>query len=142
MGLESAVYKYVLRSNASEPARRALLDLGAEPIDRDRLVLRGPQHWVDVEFQDATISLRIAFSNPPEAFDVLRNVVDTFINVAPGELHEFGTERRLQTTTDVEWKPIVQAFRRRRAEFQANYGEFIAHISADEVFQALRRRSA
>jgi hypothetical protein len=141
MGLESAVYKYVPGSGSSEAGREALINLGAEPMDRDRLVLRGPEHWVDVQLQDPVISLRIAFSNPPGAFSVLREAVDALIAADPGELREFGTDRLLRARTESEWEPIVQSFRRRHAEFQATYGEFIAPMSADDVFKELRGRN-
>jgi hypothetical protein len=142
MGIESAVYWFTPGSGGSTRSRETLAALGADVVDEAHLILRGPQHWIDVQVDvpPPTIALRIAFSNPIEVLDALRRTLGALEDADPGEVVDVATRERYRSVDDSTWASIVDSFEVWRREFQGHFGDFTAAISADNVFDHIHRQ--
>ena len=144
MGIESAVYWFVPGSGDSALARSTLAALGAQVVNEEHMILRGADHWIDVQLDvpPPTVTLRIALSNPPRALGVLRETLSALDDADPGEVVDVATRERYETLDDSSWTVIAASFERRKREFQSHFGDFTAAISADDVFDRVHRERA
>lgn len=144
MGIESAVYWFVPGSGDSAVARNTLVALGAQVVDEQHMVLRGAEHWIDVQLDvpPPTVALRLALSNPPHALRLLRDTLSALKGADPGEVVDVAARERYDAFDDAAWSSIVASFERRKREFQSHFGEFTAAISADDVFDHVHRARA
>lgn len=157
MGVESANY-LLIPSEGVENAVEVLRSFSAtqrspfpsSPVGRpvrsdfDRWVIQGELYWIDVMVgalgpdDQTAISFRVALSNPVQTEDVLRRLFDEFMARVPGTLVDRQTRRTYLKLGNDAWEEILEAFRGKRAEFQAHFGPFEAAISGEDVFPRLK----
>jgi hypothetical protein len=141
MGIESTVYQLIPETQESLCARQVLLDFGAEEVDEHRFVLRGPEHWIDIQVgvPEPLVSLRVALCNPTSVLDVLRSVLAALLRGCEGEIVDIEGDRRISVLDEDTWRVLLASYELRRQEFRRQFGEMEAAISADEVFDYLER---
>lgn len=136
MGVESAVYEYLPTSGALTKARAALIGAGAVVVDDQYLVLRGCDHWIDIQVDTSaqTVRLRMAFSNPQSSIMALRRAFETLAGAEPGKVVDVASRERFASADTDALQRLIDEFGRRRDEFQSTFGPLTAVVSANEVF--------
>jgi len=147
MGIESANYQFSPREASRASISAVLKDLGAflrEGSEGDLFVIRGPEHWIDLDLADSPnhISIRVAVCNPPPALSVLRGVFDALGARIGGELVDLETRHRHPARLgDEEWRTLVSALEAKRSRFGKAFRDFRAALSGDHVFSYMRTAS-
>lgn len=141
MGVESAVYRFLPASESfANSSVDTLIKIGAKVDRTDELVLRGPGYWIDIQLNMPTpsVGLRVAFSNPPEVTNKLREAIVALGSDSGGHVVDLSTGER-GSAIDAEYQDRLLAdFRRRQEAFQRDFGPFVAAVSARDVFRLIR----
>ncbi len=158
MGLESDLYYYQPASEGTHELSAVLERVGAERTVNVEAspyyVLRGPDYWIDIQTGMPSEGLypsafiRVALTNPPMVLNVLKDLFSALLASGGGYIedrnknvfdvtHQSGHQYR--QIDEGTWQSIRAAFETRRTQFQQHFGNFVAPISGDDVFEYIRQ---
>ena len=98
------------------------------------------RYWIDIQVAEANdfVTVRIALYNPVAAFSMLRTVLTVCTAASPSSMVDLGTGKSYDELSEGSWAEISQDLERRQATFGNQFGDLVAAISADDVFERLR----
>ncbi len=140
MGIESVVYRFEPAAcNVAELAKFLSLRGVRDGDADDKYVLASSEHWIDLQVwatgsNVASISLRVAVTNPPSVVPILDALASDLLTRYGGRLTAPGG----RVLDDQDRRAILSAdFSSGRRLFSEQLGDLTLPISADQVFARL-----
>jgi len=150
MGLESA--NYVLYSSKLEASQlvRIIQNLGgSENSDTStgnrEFSIQGERYWIDLQrlAQSQTgrpaIFIRVSLCNPLDVGEHLKKLLDELFKSGDATMTDTRSKLQWLVWNEKSWKELWASFLNQRAEFRQAFGNYEAAISADKVFENLRK---
>ncbi len=151
MGLESANYSFVPRADAATRVLEVLANIGAcekrpEELSKFRyFVLSGSDHWIDFqwnfEFTEklASLSIRVALCNPDKVENRLKEIIQILLVDCGGEILDKDSKKSYHSIeSSSDWSQLWNDYVNRRTAFRKWFGDYVAPISGDVVFEFAR----
>jgi hypothetical protein len=150
MGLESANYVLYSRELVAPRLVRIIQNFGGSENSDSRagtrdFVIHGERHWIDLRWLPQTqtgrpaVFIRVALCNPNEVGQHLKQLFGELFR--SGDVVMTDTRSKLQwfEWNDNMWDQLWASFQRQQADFRKTFGNYEAAISADKVFENLRK---
>ena len=150
MGLESANYKILFKSEDLEKITREIQDtIGAVRIEKNNdsltsFVLKSDESLIDFQIIPADaggqtrLSLRLALCNPAKSIEIVLSIINVILSKYDATALDEAVGKYILKLSELDKKEIRDSFRRRKSDFQKWFGNFTAPLSADDVFDYIR----
>ena len=152
MGLESANYVLYSSKIGAPELERIIQNLGGhENPDASagtrKFIIQGERYWIDllwlVESQTGkpAIFIRVALCNPLDVSEHLKKLLEELFRSGGEVMTDTRSKLQWSEWNDKSWDQLWVSYQRQQADFRQSFGNYEAAISADEVFENLRKLS-
>jgi hypothetical protein len=142
LGVEAANYRFKAKQPIDSSAITAFLtEVGAVPAEGGgAFVLSSPAYWIDLQSIHAEpgnateVSLRIALCNPDDVLKALRTLFRQLLERFEGMIIDEQRDAYYWEMGEESWFAMCAGFHHKQDEFRRYFGDFVAPISATDVF--------